>query len=252
VQVGSRPVRLPGLLTTLVDSRRLRPEEPRRPGGCAASYAVEGTVNAAATALDWAGRHIHRRIRTADLDRVLGPYDPLAHRAVHFLPAVSGLGAPRWDERAQPKFVAERHARGGGATALDHLRAAVESIAQRCAEIARTATPSVPRTRPGDTPLAQKAVRVSGGLTRCLYLMRSQADLLQRPILVTSTTDATAIGAALMAAGEAGRTMMPHPGRGGAGDALIEPLASARRAAAMRRSWMAAVYGRPRAGRIGR
>ena len=104
MQVGTFPVRVRGLLTTLVSSRHLRPGEPPGPGGCAASFAVEGTVNSAATALDWIERRLRRRWRVARLDAVLGPFDPLARRRVHFLPAVSGVGAPRWDERARPRF----------------------------------------------------------------------------------------------------------------------------------------------------
>lgn len=234
MQVGPVPVRVPGLLTTLVSSRHLRPGEKEQPGGCIASYAVEGTVNAASTALDWVGRKLRRRIRVADLDATLGPYDPAASRSVHFLPAVSGLGAPRWDERARPRFMGRVEA----AAPRDLLRAAVESIAQRCAEIAAAAAARAP----GAARKARGPVRVSGGLTRCRYLLQSQADLLQRPIAVAASRDATAIGAALLALEDP--ATCPDLGKtaGRVTTEVVEPRTGAARAASMRRAWSRAVY----------
>jgi glycerol kinase len=234
MQVGSEPVRVRGLLTTLVASRHLRPGEPDRPSGCIASFAVEGTVNAASTALDWVGRRIGRRIRVADLDATLGAYDPSASRRVHFLPAVSGLGAPRWDERARPRFMGRIDA----AAPRDLLRAAVESIAQRCAEIAAAAAARAP----GAARRARGAVRVSGGLTRCRYLLQAQADLLQRPIAVSASRDATAIGAALLALEDS--ATWPDLGKdvGRSTTEVVEPRSGPARAASLRRAWARAVH----------
>jgi glycerol kinase len=234
MQVGPVPVRVPGLLTTLVSSRHLRADEPARPGGCIASYAVEGTVNAASTALDWVGRKLRRHIRVADLDATLGPYDPAALRSVHFLPAVSGVGAPRWDERARPQFMGRLDA----AAPRDLLRAAVESIAQRCAEIATTAAARAP----GAARKARGPVRVSGGLTRCRYLLQAQADLLQRPIAVSASRDATAIGAALLALEDS--ATWPDLGKdvGRSTTEVVEPRSGPARAASLRRAWARAVH----------
>ena len=250
MQVGRAPVHVGGLLTTLVDSRHLRPGEAAGPGGCVASFALEGTVNAAATALDWVGRRLGRQIRTADLDHLLGAYDPAAPRKVHFLPAVSGLGAPRWDEHARPRF----SGRLDGASERDFLRAAVEAIAQRCAEIAAAAEAYRPKTRGvlggASAGAVRAAVRVSGGLTRCQYLLQAQADLLQREVAVTGTRDATAVGAALLAADEGtGRAARLAAGR--LVEAIVGPLSDAARAAALRRAWRRAVYGRAGGGPVG-
>ena len=235
VQVGPVPVRVRGLLTTLVWSRHLRPGEPERPGGCVASYAVEGTVNAASTALDWVSRKLRRRIRVADLDAALGPYEPAAPRSVHFLPAVSGVGAPRWDERARPRFMGRIEA----AAPRDLLRAAVESIAQRCTEIAAAAAARAP----GAARRARCAVRVSGGLTRCRYLLQAQADLLQRPIAVSASRDATGIGAALLALEESTTWPDLEKDVGRSTAEVVEPRSGPARAASLRRAWARAVYG---------
>src|SRR5437867_12115005 len=71
ISAGDRPVRVPGLLTSLLASWNDQ-------GGAArttARYAVEGPVNAAATAIDWAIRKLRLRLRTRDLDRFLGRDD---------------------------------------------------------------------------------------------------------------------------------------------------------------------------------
>jgi hypothetical protein len=79
---------------------------------------------------------------------------------------------------------------------------------------------------------------VSGGLTRCRYLLQAQADLLARALAVTETRDATGVGAALLAA-----PIPPGHDRGGhGGETLIAPGISAERAASLRRSWGFAVY----------
>lgn len=234
--VGARPVRVAGLLTTLLASWR-----EFRPGGrpMAARYAVEGTVNAAATAIEWAQRRLGIRVRTRDLDRYLGPMGEPARR-VHFLPAVAGVGAPRWDPAARPRFAG--HVRS--ASPRDLLRAVVESIAFRCTEILRAALPVAvgpdPKERTGGP------VFVAGGLTRCEWLLKAQADLLQREIVVHDFADATGLGAALLA-GSAPAGARPRGGerrrKRSMDGRVIRPRISADEAEARYLSWERAVYG---------
>ncbi|HET8946645.1 MAG TPA: FGGY family carbohydrate kinase [Candidatus Polarisedimenticolia bacterium] len=229
--IGTGPIRRPGLLTTLVSSRWMLPPADGREGGMAATFALEGPVNAAAIALDWVAARMHREVHTADLDRLCGPWDPAAPRDLHFLPAISGLAAPHWDERAKPTFVGSLAAAG----LAERMRAAVEAIAQRCAEIALAAGAAAPDSGRGG---ARAPVRVSGGLTRCRYLLQAQADLLGRSVAVTETRDATGVGAALLAAPiPAGRDRGGH-----GGETLIAPIASAAQGAVLRDDWSRAVY----------
>jgi glycerol kinase len=243
IRVGPGTARVPGLLTSIADSRHAGPPGPApagAPGDGRVSWAVEGTVNAAATALDWAQRRLRVSVRTTDLDRFIGAAPDGAPRRVHFLPAVSGLGAPRWDAAARPRFMGEV----AGAAPQELLAAAVESIAQRCAEIVRAAAGRTPpprhaARRGGDR--FRTAVRVSGGLTRCRRLLQVQADLLQQPVVVGSSRDATAIGAALLGApaGVSGA----DAARGGAIEVFV-PRVGPEQARALWRSWERAVYGR--------
>jgi glycerol kinase len=240
--VGDRPRRVPGLLTTLLSSAA---SEDR--GGASALYAVEGTVNAAATAIDWAESRLRIRVRTAHLDRFLGPDDGRPRR-VHFLPAVAGTGAPRWDESAGPRFAGDL----AGSGPRDLLRAVIESIACRCAEIARAAGIA----RRGAAPIL-----AAGGLTRCRSLLQAQADLLGRPILILSSPDATAVGAAFLAgaSGDGGRRRPSRndarrggiEGRGSA-SLIVRPNLSLDEADRRFDAWRRAVYGPGESGVAGR
>ncbi len=249
---GPEPRRFKGLLTTLVSSWAATGAGVLPGTGCAAQFAVEGPVNAAATALDWVRRRLGLSVRTAALDDYLGPDDGRKHR-VHFLPAVSGLGAPRWDPGATARFYGEVAA----ASPRELMRAAVLSIAMRCTEVLRAAALPSPRGRARPTG-GEAPVRVAGGLTRCLTLLQAQADLLQRPILVVASPDATALGAAGMArqappdiAGRARRRDVTRTGiaraRAGRdeGARIVRPRISAREAEGLYRSWLKAVYGAP-------
>jgi glycerol kinase len=240
VNTGGRCVRVPGLLTTLLSSRPAGRGSARP----VTQYALEGPVNAAATAIDWGIRklRLRLRLRTRDLDRYLG-VEAGRPRAVHFLPAVAGVGAPRWDASARPRFAGDVRA----ASSRDLLRAVVESIALRCAEIIRVAEA---HTAPGagnapnggeDRP---RPVLVAGGLTRCRTLLQAQADLLQRPVVVRESPDATCLGAALLTRGHASRWSGERTTIGARrGGGVTRPRISPDEAENRYRDWERAVYG---------
>ncbi len=238
ISTGERLARVPGLLTTLLASWG----DAGTDGRPARRFAVEGPVNAAATAIDWAIGKLRLRLRTRDLDRFLGADDDRP-RTVHFLPAVAGLGAPRWDTTARPRFAGD--ARGASPRAL--LRAVVESVACRCAEIIRVADEhAAPGRAPGGAASASEPlpVLVAGGLTRCLTLLQAQADLLQRPIVVRESPDATCLGAALLTRSPAlwwGDRAAMAGGRRGRN--ITRPRITRDEAERRYRDWAGAVYG---------
>ena len=93
---------------------------------------------------------------------------------------------------------------------------------------------------------------VAGGLTRCRTLLQAQADLLQRPIVVRESPDATCLGAALLTRSPArwwGDRAAAIGGPGG-GNAT-RPRLTRDEAEKRYRDWAGAVYGTegvPRAG----
>ena len=164
---------------------------------------------------------------------------------------VESTNLGRWDSPAGPRLAGD--ARGASPRIL--LRAVVESIACRCAEIIRVAERNAPPGRaPGGTASASGPlpVLVAGGLTRCRTLLQAQADLLQRPIVVRESPDATCLGAALLARSPAlwwGDGITAPAGGGGRN--VTWPRLSSDEAERRYRDWATAVYGAEGATRPG-
>ena len=106
---------------------------------------------------------------------------------VTFVPALAGLGAPHWAPHARG-LLAGLHL----GTSRGHIaRAVAEGIAASVALLVAAAAADLGR------PLS--SLRVDGGLTRSRLLMQAQADLLQVPVLICRSADATALGVAALA-----------------------------------------------------
>jgi glycerol kinase len=143
------------------------------------TYCLDGQVYSAGSAVSWL-RELELVAEAGDLDRVgVGAEGP---GGVVFVPALAGLGAPFWSPDA----------RGGWlglslATRRDDLvRAVMWGIAAQVASLARAMEHDLGR------PLER--LRVDGGLTRSSALMQAQADLLQAPVELYPSADATALG----------------------------------------------------------
>jgi len=103
-----------------------------------------------------------------------------------FVPALAGLGAPHWRPDARGAFLGL----GLGVTRGHLARAVVEGIAASVALLAGSAAAD-------GAPLGR--LRADGGLTRSRLLVQAQADLLQAPVEVSRSRDATALGVAALA-----------------------------------------------------
>ncbi len=107
------------------------------------------------------------------------------------------------------------------------MRAVAEGIAASVAQLASAAV--------ADLGQPLQSLRVDGGLTRSRLLMQAQADLLQVPVLVGRTPDATALGVAALARlglGEAASAAEAVKGLGTAEvETTVEPAITADQAA---------------------
>jgi glycerol kinase len=149
-----------------------------------ATYCLDGQVYTAGSALKWLTSI--GVLDSADMLDAVGGTVPDSG-GVTFVPALAGLGAPHWAPDARGSFTGL-----GLGTERGHLaRAVAEGIAASIALLVRAATADL------GAPLT--ALRVDGGLTRSRLLMQAQADLLQVPVLIYRSPDATAIGAAALA-----------------------------------------------------
>ncbi len=150
----------------------------------ATTYCLDGQVYTAGSALRWL-TETGILPSPADLDNVAGTVRDSG--GVTFVPALAGLGAPHWAPHAKGQLTGLTLATRKGHVA----RAVAEGIAASVAVLADAVAADLGR------PLT--ALRVDGGLTRSRVLLQAQADLLQVPVLVSRTPDATALGVAALA-----------------------------------------------------
>ena len=152
--------------------------------GGAATYCLDGQVYTAGSAVRW----------LSGLGMIPGAAGLDAEGATVadsggtlFVPALAGLGAPHWRPDARGAFLGLRLD-----TTRAHLaRAVVEGIAASVALLAGAVA--------ADNGAPLTALRVDGGLTRSRLLVQAQADLLQVPVEVSRSPDATALGVAALA-----------------------------------------------------
>jgi glycerol kinase len=149
------------------------------------TFAFDGGVFTAGTAMQW--------LRGVGLITDVAETAELANSVpdtggVRFLPAITGLGAPWWSPDARGIFSGIT-----ASTTRAHLiRAVFDAIAYRVRDILEAIWVAYP-----DRP---SVLRVDGGLTKNGYLMQRQADLLGLTVAVDGATEATARGAAALAA----------------------------------------------------
>jgi glycerol kinase len=214
---GERPLRSTSGLAASVAWQR----------GARAAYCIDGQVYAAGTAVAWLCRW-GLLDRAEDLDRRGGSVPDSG--GVTVVPALSGLGAPWW----RPDALATIEGIGPDTEPAHVVRATVEGVAAQVALLAR----SVARDLGG--PLIR--LRVDGGLTRSGLLMQTQADLLQIPIEVAPSPNATAVGVGALArlGAGGGRDLSEAVGPVPSG-VLFEPVVSAAEAAGRLERFEAAV-----------
>lgn len=148
------------------------------------TYCLDGQVYTAGAAIGWL-TEIGLLADAAEIDPLAGSVTDSA--GVMFLPALAGLGAPHWRPSARGAFLGLNLA----ATRAHLIRAVVDGLAASVALLVRSVT--------DDLGAGLSSLRVDGGLTRSRALLQAQADLLQIPVEVYETPDATALGVAALA-----------------------------------------------------
>jgi glycerol kinase len=165
-----------GLLTTV--GWQLAPNAP-------ATYALEGSVFSAGSAVQWLRDGLHAIERSSDVEALAASVADTG--GVHLVPAFTGLGAPYWDPHARGTIVGLTRATG----LAELARATLESIAQQVADVlAAMAT---------DAGMALATLRADGGAASNDLLLQLQADLLAAPVERPTVTETTALGAACLA-----------------------------------------------------
>lgn len=145
-------------------------------------FSVDGQVYTVASAVRWMTQ-LGLVASASELDHVAA-HDP---QGVLFVPALAGLGAPRWRPDATAILTGMTLS-----TRPEHIvRAVLEGIAAQVTELVHCTAADL------GSPI--RSLNVDGGLTRSSTLMQTVADIAQIPIKVTASPHATALGAASLA-----------------------------------------------------
>ena len=193
-----------------------------------AAYAVEGSIFVAGAAIQWL-RDGLRVIADADSSARIAAELP-DESAIYLVPAFTGLGAPHWLPEARGAiFGLTRDTTGA------HLaRGALEAVCYQTRDLI-DAIVADGGTRP-------VAMRVDGGMARNDWMLQFLADTLDLPVERPAFGEATALGAACLAATGAGLCASPETfGSGWRLDRRFEPTMPAARREALYAGWRKAV-----------
>jgi glycerol kinase len=171
VNTGNEIVRSPQLLTSVGYTT---------PGDDPA-YVLEGSIAVTGALIQWLRDRLQIIDSAPEVEALARSVDD--NGGVYFVPAFSGLFAPRWRDDARGVIVGLTAYAGRGHIA----RAALEATAWQTREVIDAAG------------IPFEELRVDGGMTANELLMQFQADVLGVPVIRPEMTETTALGAAYAA-----------------------------------------------------
>jgi glycerol kinase len=148
-------------------------------------YALEGSVFVGGAAIQWLRDGIGLIPNAAISEQMANSVKD--NGGVYFVPALTGLGAPYWDQYARGTIVGITR----GTTAAHLTRAALEGISYQVYDVLMAMENDI-NTKP-------KEIRVDGGAIANNFLMQFQADINQCPVVRPKILETTALGAAYLA-----------------------------------------------------
>jgi glycerol kinase len=179
---------LPGPLPTVAWQRQGEP----------VTYALDGGVYAAGSAVNWAeGLGLFQTFDEISAFARLAAID----RGIAFVPALAGLGCPHWSRAARGAWLGLSLSDGKA----DLMQALLEGIALRTAEVLAAMDALHP---------FHGSVSVDGGLSRNAYFVDFLSGVAGHDFFLPDETEQTAAGLARMAAEAGGLDLAePRPGR---------------------------------------
>jgi len=153
--------------------------------GQTVNYALEGSIFVGGSVVQWL-RDGLGIIRSSSEIEALAATVP-DNGGVYFVPALTGMGAPYWDQHAHGLICGITR----GTKAAHIARAALEGIAFQTMDIVGA------MERDAGMHLAE--LKVDGGASRNNLMMQLQADLLGTAVIRPKVTETTAMGACYLA-----------------------------------------------------
>ncbi|MDX5339088.1 MAG: glycerol kinase GlpK [Cyclobacteriaceae bacterium] len=149
------------------------------------NYALEGSVFIGGAAVQWLRDGLELFKNAKETEKLATSLEE--NDGVYFVPALSGLGAPHWDQDARGAFFGITR----GTTIAHMARAALEAIAYQVHDVIKAMEK--------DSGKPTQELRVDGGATANNFLMQFQSDILNCEIKRPEIIETTAAGAAFFA-----------------------------------------------------
>ena len=149
------------------------------------TYALEGSIFVGGSVIQWLRDSLKCITSSAEVEALAESVPDTD--GVYFVPALTGLGAPYWDQYARGAISGISR----GTTTAHIARAALEGIAYQTYDIVKA------MERDAELPIAN--LKVDGGASRNNLLMQFQSDILNTDVMRPRITETTALGAAYLA-----------------------------------------------------
>ena len=149
------------------------------------TYALEGSIFVGGAIVQWLRDGLKIINSSSEIEQLAMQVPDSGD--VYFVPALTGLGAPYWDQYARGTIVGISR----GTTSAHIARAALEGIAFQSMDVINAMIL--------DAGVGLKELRVDGGASNNNLLMQFQANVLGQKVIRPQITETTALGAAYLA-----------------------------------------------------
>lgn len=150
------------------------------------TWGAEAIMLSAGTNIEWLRDDMGLISSAEESDAIARSCD--STDGVMYVPALLGLGTPRWDYGARGALFGLTR----GTTRAHIVRSVLEGVAHRGADLLEAIESDYP-----DVEVPE--IRVDGGMSRNPTFIQALADATGRPISVSPVTEATTVGAAYLA-----------------------------------------------------
>ena len=153
--------------------------------GNTVNYALEGSIFVGGSVVQWLRDGLGIIRSSAEIEALAASVPD--NGGVYFVPALTGMGAPYWDQYAHGVICGITR----GSTAAHIARAALEGIAFQTMDIVNAMEK--------DAGVKLSELKVDGGASRNNLMMQFQADILGTSVIRPEVTETTAMGACYLA-----------------------------------------------------
>lgn len=196
--------------------------------GDTVNYALEGSIFVGGSVVQWLRDGLGIIKSSSEIESLAMTVPD--NGGVYFVPALTGLGAPYWDQYAKGAICGLTR----GTTAAHIARAALEGIAFETMDIVNAME--------HDAGIKLAELKVDGGASRNNLMMQFQADILGTKVIRPKVTETTAMGACYLAGLATGYwDSLDDIKRQWNADKVFEPLAPAEKVLKLKDGWANAI-----------